>query len=184
MIIAKLENKNIRELTINSENPLGEEIQYDVTYFRELKNLETIALNGFEVNNDLIEKLNCLKNLKDIILNHCKFSNTEKLTNNIENVIITYCDITKLNIFEQVDNVKTIELIGIDDVDLNDLTEMKNLVEILIYNSKIKNSNKIKDFLHLKTLKLDVSLVDVPNFRNFLNDDVSFSYKEKFYIEV
>ena len=40
---------------------------------------------------------------------------------------------------------------------------MKNLEEISIYNSKIKNSKKISDFANLKVLKLDGSLVDEPN---------------------
>ena len=65
MIIAKLENKDVEELTLNSKNALGEVIQYDTTYFKNLERLETITLNCFEVNNDLIEKINCLKKLEN-----------------------------------------------------------------------------------------------------------------------
>ena len=51
MIIAKLENKDVEELTLNFKNALGEVIQYNTTYFEDLERLETITLNGFDVNN-------------------------------------------------------------------------------------------------------------------------------------
>ena len=50
MIIAKLENKDVEELTLNFKNALGEVIQYNTTYFEDLERLETITLNGFDVN--------------------------------------------------------------------------------------------------------------------------------------
>ena len=46
MIIAKLENKDVEELTLNFKNALGEVIQYNTTYFEDLERLETITLNG------------------------------------------------------------------------------------------------------------------------------------------
>lgn len=183
MIIAKLENKDVEELTLNFKNALGEVIQYDTTYFKDLERLETITLNGFDVNNDLIEKLNCLKKLKIIIFNHCKFICDYKIKNDIENIIITYSNIANSNIFEKQEKIKTIELIGIDEIDINNLTEMKNLVEISIYNSKIKNSRRIRNFNNLKVLKLDGSLVDEPNFSDIIDNNIEFSYKEKFYLE-
>lgn len=60
---------------------------------------------------------------------------------------------------------------------------MKNLEEISIYNSKIKNSKKISDFANLKVLKLDGSLVDEPNFSDLIDNNIEFSYNEKFYLE-
>lgn len=183
MIIAKLENKDVEELTLNFKNALGEVIQYNTTYFEDIERLETITLNGFDVNNDLIEKLNCLEKLKIIIFNHCKFICDDKLKNDIENIIITYSNIANSNIFEEQEKIKTIELIGIDEVDINNLTEMKNLEEISIYNSKIKNSKKISDFANLKVLRLDGSLVDEPNFRDLIDNNIEFSYNEKFYLE-
>ena len=121
MIIAKLENKDVEELTLNFKNALGEVIQYNTTYFEDLERLETITLNGFDVNNDLIEKLNCLEKLKIIIFNHCKFICDDKLKNDIENIIITYSNIAHSNIFEEQEKIKTIELIGIDEVDINNI---------------------------------------------------------------
>ena len=44
MTIAKLENKDVEELTLNSKNALGEVIQYDTTYFKDLEGNE-ITLN-------------------------------------------------------------------------------------------------------------------------------------------
>ena len=117
MIIAKLENKDVEELTLNSKNALGEVIQYDTTYFKDLERLETITLNCFDVNNDLIEKINCLNKLKTIIFNHCKFICDNKLKNNIENIIITYSNIANSSVFEKQEKLKTIELIGIDEVE-------------------------------------------------------------------
>ena len=183
MIIARMENKDIEELTLNSKNSLGEEIQYNITYFKDLEKLESIALNGFKVDNNLIEKLNCLKKLKTIIFNHCKFVNDDKLANNIENTIITYSNIANINIFEKLDKLKTIELMGIDEVYINNFIEMKNLAELSIYNSKIRNSILINDFINLKKLKLDGSLVDEEKFSEMLNKSVEFSYNDKYFLE-
>lgn len=183
MIIAKLDNKNIKELTLNFKNFIGEEIQYDITYFENLDKLQTITLNGFIIDDNIIEKLNYLKKLKTIIFNHCKFNNRIKLENDIENVIITYSNIENLNIFKNIDKIKSIELIEIGEVNVNNFIEMENLIKLEIYNSKIKNSIKINDFSNLKTLKLDGSLVDEQNFSNLLNENITFSYKEKFFLE-
>lgn len=180
MIIDKLENKNIKKLTLNSKNSIGEQIKYDMSYFKELENLETIALNGFYIDDEMIEKLNCLKNLKLIIFNHCKFICCNKLINNIENVIITYSDPVNCNIFKEKEYLKEIKLIGIDEVDINDLIQLKNLEEIFIYNSKIKNSQKINEFYYLKRLGLDGSLVDIKNFYNIIRKDIEFSYNENY----
>ena len=182
MIIAKLENKDVEELTLNSKNALGEVIQYDTTYFKNLERLETITLNGFEVNNEIIEKINYLNKLKIIIFNHCKFICNDKLKNNIENIIITYSNIANSSIFEKPEKLKTMELIGIDEVDINNLIEMKNLEEISIYNSKIKNSKKISNFANLKVLKLDGSFIDESNFSDLIDDKIEFSYNKKFYL--
>lgn len=183
MIIAKLDDENIEELTLNCKNSIGEEIQYDITYFENLDKLQTITLNGFIIDDNTIEKLNYLKNLKTIIFNHCKFNNSIKIENDIENVIITYSNIENLNIFKNIDKIKSIELIEIGEANINDFIEMKNLIELEIYNSKVKNSIKINDFNNLKILKLDGSLVDEQNFSNLLNENITFSYKEKFYLE-
>ena len=182
MIIAKIDDRNIEQLTINCKTSTGEEIQYDVEYFKNLEKLETIALNGFIINNNLIGKLNILKHIKTIVFNHCKFINDDKLENNIQNIIITYSDIENINIIEKVDIVKTIELIGIEDVDINCFMQMKNLIEISIYNSKIINSKKFKYFLNLKFLNLDGSLVDEPNLLDLLDKEIKFNYNEKFYL--
>lgn len=183
MIIAKLDDKNIEELTLNLKNSIGEEIQYDTTYFENLDKLRTITLNGFIIDDNTIEKLNYLKNLKTIIFNHCKFNNKIKLESGIENVIITYSNIEYLNIFKNIDKIKSIELIETGEVNMNNFIEMKNLIKLEIYNSKIKNSKRINDFSNLKILKLDGSLVDEQNFSDLLNENITFSYKEKFYLE-
>ena len=60
---------------------------------------------------------------------------------------------------------------------------IRNFLKGSVDNSKIKNSRRIRNFNNLKVLKLDGSLVDEPNFSDIIDNNIEFSYKEKFYLE-
>lgn len=177
------ELKKIKSMTLNSKDSNQNRISYNEYDYKCLENLETITLNGFIIDDEMITKLNYLKNLKTIIFNHCIFENKKTMKNEIEHLLITYSKTEKLNLFKTVKNIKTLELIEVGEIDLNDITNMENIIELSIYNSKIRNSIMINNFKNLKKLKLDGSLVDEENLLNLLNENIEFSYKEKYFLE-
>ncbi len=177
------ELKKIKSITLNAKDSNQNRINYDEYDYKCLENLETITLNGFIIDDEMITKLNYLKNLKTIIFNHCTFKNEKTINNELENLLITYSKLEKFNLFKKVENIKVLELIEVGEIDLKDITNMENIIELSIYNSKIRNSIMINDFKNLKKLKLDGSLVDEEKFSELLNKSIEFSYKEKYFLE-
>lgn len=173
----------ITNITLNRLDNQAKEINYDFADLKYLKNIESCTLNGFCINKEITNVLNNLENLKTLTLNHCIFENESIIDNNIENIIITYSNCRNFNIFKNLGNIKTLQLINIDKIDIKEIKAAKNIESLSIFNSKIKNSSEIKDFENLKELKIDGSLVDNPNFIDLLNKDVKFRYHKKYYLE-
>lgn len=177
------ELKKIKSITLNAKDSNQNRINYNEYDYKCLKNLETITLNGFIIDDEMITNLNYLKNLKTIIFNHCTFKNEKTINNELENLLITYSKLERFNLFKEVEKIKTLELIEVGEIDIKDITNMENIIELSIYNSKIRNSILINDFICLKKLKLDGSLVDEEKFSELLNKSIEFSYKEKYFLE-
>lgn len=177
------ELKRIKSMTLNAKDSNKNTIKYNEYDYKCLENLETITLNGFIIDNEMIINLNYLKNLKTIIFNHCTFKNEKTINNELENLLITYSKLERFNLFKNVEKIKTIELIEVGEINIKDITNMENIMELSIYNSKIRNSIMINQFKKLKKLKLDGSLVDEEKFSELLNKSIEFSYKEKYFLE-
>lgn len=177
------ELKKVKSITLNSKDSNQNRINYNEYDYKCLENLEAITLNGFIIDDEMITNLNYLKNLKTIIFNHCTFKNEKTINNELENLLITYSKLERFNLFKNVEKIKAVELIEVGEIDIKDITNIENIIELSIYNSKIKNSIMINDFINLKKLKLHGSLVDEEKFSELLNKSIEFSYKEKYFLE-
>lgn len=173
---------SIKSITLNNSDKNGEQISYDFLDFQYLKNIKELALNGFLINNEIIKLLNSLNNLDTLILNHCSFETNDMVFSNIENLIITYSHLLDLSIFRSLDKIKTLQFINIHEIDIKDIKFAKNIESLSIHNSNIKNCSELKDFINLKQLKIDGSLVDDPDFIDLLSKDIKFSCKKRYYL--
>lgn len=173
---------SIKSITLNNLNKNGQKINYNFLDFEYLQNLESLTLNSFQINNEIITLLNTLKHLKTLILNHCSFETDKTVLNNLEYLAITHCTNLNLSIFNRLYNIKILQIINADEININEILFAKNLENLFIHNSNIKNCSRIKDFLHLKQLKIDGSFIDSPNFVELLNKDIKFSYNKRYYL--
>lgn len=173
---------SIKSITLNNLDNNGEQISYDFLDFQYLKNIKELTLNGFLVNSEIIKLLNSLNNLENLTLNHCSFEANDVIFSSIENLIVTYSHFLNLSIFRALDRIKTLQFINISEIDIKDIKFAKNIESLSIHNSNIKNCSELKDFINLKQLKIDGSLVDDPDFIDSLNKDIKFSCKKRYYL--
>lgn len=181
-ILTEEELKDFDSITLNAKDFKQNEIIYEEEDYKVLKYINSIALNGFIIDDQIIKNLNYLKDLSSIIFNHCIFENNTLIESNIESLWITYSNVKNLKLFQNFERIKKMTFIEVGEIDIKEIINIKNIEELAICNSFIKNSIMINDFKNLKELKLDGSLVDEKNFLELLNKDIKLSYKEKYFV--
>ena len=181
-ILTEEELKDFDSITLNAQDFKQNEIIYEEEDYKVLKYINSIALNGFIIDDQIIKNLNYLKDLSSIIFNHCIFENNTLIESNIESLWITYSNVKNLKLFQNFERIKKMTFIEVGEIDIKEIINIKNIEELAICNSFIKNSIMINDFKNLKELKLDGSLVDEKNFLELLNKDIKLSYKEKYFV--
>lgn len=171
--------QGLKNKVLNKFDAKGEIIEHD---FEQLKELETCTLNQFEVNDEIIKKLNEIKTLKMLIFNHCVFKNEEKLEGDIENLIITYSKKIKFENIKNPKKIKYLMLNKIESIDINELKIFENLEEISIFECEIKNFSEINNFKNLKELKLDGSQIDNKEKLQELQNRINIQYNETYHV--
>lgn len=167
----------LKSIVLNNFDAKGNVIKHNWEQFKEI---ETCTLNQFEINDEIIKKLNEMKTLKMLIFNHCVFQNEKKLEGNIENLIITYSPKIKFENIKSPEKIKNLMLTKIENIDINELKIFKNLEEISIFECGIKNFTAIDNFKYLKELKLDGSQIDNKEKLQELQNRINFQYNETY----
>ncbi len=163
---------NLKDKDYNFDNLIGK------------NQLKSLALNFYDIDENILSVINQLDNLETITLNFCTVkSDNIKLKNHFKQIILSYTNID-LKIFNMKEDLLELEILNDEDdnieVDIRDVLEFKNIEVLRIYNSKIKNSADINKLENLKKLFLDGSLVDTKNFSEILNKQLEFIYKRKY----
>lgn len=169
----------LKAIVLNNFDAKANVIQHD---FEQFKEVESCTLNRFEINDEIINKLNQMINLKTIIFSHCIFQCERKLENNIENLMLIYCKKVKL---ENIKNSKTVKKLMItknENIDINELKIFKNIEEISLFECKIQNFTEIKSFEYLKKLNLDGSKIDNEKVLTEIQGGVDIEYKETYHV--
>ena len=174
------EMKKVKSILLNENNIDNSKNIYTFSDFNNLRYLEEITLNKFNIDDECINKINSLKGLKTIIFNNCLWNNTTKIKLDIQSVIITNSKFPDM-LLENYKEILKATLIGIKELDLNYISDMIDIEELCIYNSNIKNANKLLDFTKLKTLKLDGSKLDNEKILDVISLNKDFSFNEIFF---
>lgn len=169
----------LKNIVLNNFDTQDKVIKHNFDKFKEV---ETCTLNEFEINDEIIDKLNEMKNLKMLILNHCVFKNQKKLENNTENLIITYGKNVKFENIKNAEKIKQLKITKLGNIDINELKVFENLEELSIYECEIKNFEKIKSFPKLRTLKLDGSQIDDKEILKEMKNRINIQYKKTYHI--
>lgn len=169
----KSELASLEELVINPIDSINETTPIDLNllvYFTGLKRLEIADLN---INNNDIQNLQTLPNLKALTFENCFFEDIQKLTTlNIQELALYNCrqnidcvytmnlqslsvlnntiDIQKLNTMQ---NLKYLQISYCDVVE-NQKINLVNLQELYIDNTNINDLSFVKNITNLKKLSI------------------------------
>lgn len=174
------EMKNVKKITLNKKNLDGTLNEYTINDFYNLNNIENLILNDFIIDDDMINKINCLSNLTTITLNFCKWDTGKSIDSKIKKLIITGSEMN----YEILTNYGFLENIILDyvgEVDMKYLSNIKNIEEMHIHNSKVKNSIFLKTFNNLKLLNLDGSQLDNEKVLEELKNNIKISFNKIFF---
>ena len=169
----------LKRIVLNNFDAKGNVIQHDFDKFKEV---DTCTLNRFEINDEIVKKLNEMNQLKTIIFSHCVFKNEKKLESDIENLIITYGKNVKFANIKNPDKIKQLMITKIENIDINELKIFENLEELSIFECEIRNFSEIKSFEHLKILKLDGSQIDDNEVLTEIQDRINIQYNETYHV--
>lgn len=176
------ELNKITFLNLNYKNFKDEINEYDFNDLKQFKNLKELTLNGFEITEEMISNINQIDNLEILVINHCSFVTNKELINNLRRLVLTYTKINNLTNFKKCSDLESIEFIDCENVDIDNLIELKRLKEILVYNSEISNALELRNFDKLRILKIDGSKLDYENLESVISSDIEFSHEERFYL--
>lgn len=160
-----------------------EEIIYNFEDLKLLSNLNSIQLDGFTIDDNIVEILNSLTNVDHLTFEHCKIESHQKILLKLEMLIIAYTQFENLEIFNEIETVDFLEIIHSENVNIKDILNFKMLESLYIEDSTIINFNQINKFKCLEELVLDASKVDDLNALEEIKNKVIFEMKEKFYLD-
>lgn len=172
--------QNIKDITLHKKNIDGSENQYTLTDFYNLKYIESLTLNDFVIDDNMIDIINSLLNLKEIVFNFCEWKNTKLINLGLQHLVITNSEINYL-LLANNSYLKKITLIGINEINLKDLINMKYIESINIHDSNIINCYEFKNFLNLKKLNLDGSKLDSEKILEKLKPNINISFNKMYF---
>lgn len=169
----------LKRIVLNNFDVKGNVIHYD---FNKFKEIESCTLNRFEINDDIIDKLNEMKNLKTIVFCHCIFKSERKLVSNVENLMIIYCKNVQYSNFLNASKVRNLMFTNVENIDVKDIKVFENIEELSIFECEIKNFSAIDDLKKLKDLKLDGSKIDDEEKIQELKGRLNIQYKKTYHV--
>ena len=172
--------KKVKRISVNKENMDSEDILFEEKDFEVLKYVETLTLNMFDINDELVKQIANMKNLNFLIFNHCKVSTQLSMDNPLKNVVITYSKNLNLNIFSEKLSLKMLKLIEVENINIYDLKKYKNLEYIYLFNSKIENFELLEEFEKLKEVGLDGSNISEKVCDNLKSRNIKVHYQDEY----
>lgn len=128
----------------------------DLSPLTNLTNLEKLEIRSdgcMELN---MKPLGELTQLKEITLDACEFDISFLAeSTNLEKVIFMRYLIEDIAVFQNIASLKYMDIEYIEDADLNYLHRLKNLEDVYIGSSQIRNFDGLKGLVKMKTLSLE-----------------------------
>ncbi len=152
--------KNLQLLTLNNNN-----IE-DISVLKNLKNLKSLYIYKNKISN--LSSLSGLKNLKNLALFSNNISNIEALSKltNLERLTISFNKISNLSPLKNLTNLKYLNSNYSKIEDLKPLKDLKNLKDLDLGHNNISSLEGIENLTNLKRLKTgynnisDISLLN------------------------
>ena len=134
-----------------------------------IRNLEELRFNSIEIEDELLEILNALPNLKRLFFINCDIHNLDILNDKLELLYIERCMLSDVSEINKFTNLKSLSLVEMSEVDLNKISIIKKIENINFMNSRIVNEDS---FINLnKIIKLCISDTNVKNIDTLIGID-------------
>lgn len=156
---------NNTQMVIKKYDILGNEIKFNFNELKENNIIEKLTIKNYSIDDDLIEVLNSMNNLKKICFIDCKFENNISLKK-IEFITLQSC--LNINKYLFNDNMHSISINNCKIININ-LFAKTDLQELKLEKVKIINIDKINNFKNLENLELRDTEVNSIDFRKFTN---------------
>jgi hypothetical protein len=134
-----------------------------------INNLEELRFNSIEIEDELLEILNVLPNLKRLFFINCDIHNLDILNDKLELLYIERCMLSDISEINKFTNLKSLSLVEIPEVDLNKISIIKKIENINFMNSRIVNEDS---FINLnKIVNFCISNTNVKNIDTLIGID-------------
>ena len=153
----EIEKQQISDISINRKKFDGKNTETTIAEVLEFPNLRKCTINGFNITEEDIKTLNKCKNLKDVQFSNCSFTDANISLKNIESLVIDNCRGKLERIFEKLEQLKVLHIVGHEPFDIAYIEKCKELKRIYIQDTTIKRVGQLKNFKELEYVNLSKS---------------------------
>lgn len=161
--------EKIEQISIQNRNLTGSYLDIDIKEFAVLKNIKSLSLKYFQIDDEAIETFNKLEYLTNLEFLMCDFKTSEQIKQQQKSCIIYCCENFKIDILE---NQKELEYLALDSsgmVEIEKIKKHQNLKILKISNCNVINFTNVKDMINLERLYLnDIDIkydLDISNMK-------------------
>lgn len=171
----------VDDITFNNRNCFD----YDINELRNFKNLKSLTLIKYEIDDNIMDILNELKSFKSIQFSKCDIKTDKKLNAKIENIFFNNIGTTiNLDVIEgEQEKLMQIACTSVENVILSDLGKYKALLRVELQNCNIQNFDELKNVKNLRMLNVDGSGIDDDKLEYFRDRNVFLSNELEMDIE-
>ena len=148
----------IRSLSIQRTGISGKQTDIDAKEIGRFTNLEHLIINGFEIDDELLEIINRLEKLRTIQLSRSNIKTQNTFSSLLEYEIFDRCE----GLGPIVGNSKKIKIIGQNKstLDLNTLGDLSQVEELDLNDLSVINISRVQQLPNINTLDLCGSNID------------------------
>lgn len=137
------------ELNTLTELVIDYEPTIDINLLKYFKNLETLELRNFDIDEHTIENIIFLKKLKNLKFQLCTIDSINKLNQiNLTGLHLDCCEMKDYSIIYEMTNLTELSLTGQENIDINKINNLTNLKYL-----NISHTICTKDVLNLKNIE-------------------------------
>lgn len=155
----------ITELDLNCIDLLGEKSDATIEDIVFFKNLKSLYLSNFILDDQSIKLLNLKKSLEFIQINDCIFKNDQTLlASNVKHMAIIDSDNIHFSKIEKSEYLEKIHIVACSNVDFEGISKFDNLKKVYLQNMTIDSMKEIVELDNLVYLNINGSNITDQSF--------------------
>lgn len=167
---------NIEDLSLNRFKLSGIKNDINLSELKLFKNLKTLTLIKFAIDNKVIEIINEYGSLWAVQFTKCRFEEAIPINKEIDYLVLDYCEKIDPKL---INNNETIKIIGAQ-IDLLQVNNLNNTELLYLQDCQIKNTERLLMYNNLKLLNLEGSSIENINCLDKLNEKIEIYYRDEY----